>query len=63
MPLRKKELFLEPFLQRSNDPTAIKLEGGGGFGLNDSAIKKRTFCFFSASLTDLLIYPHNSLFF
>ena len=38
-----KEKKLEPFFQRSNDPTDIKLEGGGGLGVNGPAIKKRTF--------------------
>ena len=46
-PVGKKELFLEPFFfQRSKISTAIKLEGGGGLGLNGSAIKKRFFCGF-----------------
>ena len=36
------------FFQRSQISTAIKLEGGGGLGLNGPAIKRRTF--FAASL-------------
>ena len=41
--LRKK--ILEPFFRRSNILTAIKLEVGGGVGLNSRgrAIKRRTF--------------------
>jgi len=38
-PLRKKELFLEPFFQRFKIYTAIKLEGGEGLGLNGPVIK------------------------
>ena len=41
-PLRKKEL--------SNVSTVIKLEGGGGLGLNGPAIKRRTF--FAASFRE-----------
>ena len=38
-PLRKKE----PFFQRSKISKAMKLEGGGGLGLNGPAIKRITF--------------------
>ena len=40
-PLRK--LFFYHFFQRSRISTAIKLEGGGGLGLNGPAIKRKTF--------------------
>jgi len=39
-PLRKNNFFWNLFF--SNIPMAIKLEGGGGLGLNGQAIKKRT---------------------
>ena len=39
----KERLFLSFFFQRSKAPTAIKLKGGGGLGLNGPAIKRKTF--------------------
>ena len=39
----KKTFFGTFFSQRSNDPTAIKLEGGGWLGLNGLAIKRTFF--------------------
>ena len=44
----KKKIFLEPFFQRSQISTAIKLEGRRGVRPNGPAIKRRTF--FAASL-------------
>ena len=44
-----KETFFYHFFQRSKISTAIKLEGGGGLGLNGPAIKI-IFFFFAASL-------------
>ena len=40
--LRKKKLFFNLFFQHFKVPTAVKLEGGG-LGLIDLAIKRRTF--------------------
>ena len=54
----KRKLFLEPFFQRSKVSPAIKLERGGGLGLNSPGIKRRTFC--AASLReDVIIYFHS----
>ena len=39
--IKEKKLFWEPFF--SNIPTAIKLEGGRGLGLNGRANKRRPF--------------------
>ena len=44
--IKKKITFFRTFFP--NVPTAIKLEGGGGLGINGPAIKRRTF--FTASL-------------
>ena len=43
------------FFQRSKISMAIKLEGGGGLGLNDPANKRRTF-FLRLPLSALCLY-------
>ena len=55
MPLRIKELLLNFFFNKKKVLTAIKLEGRRGVSLNDTAIKKKTFLIFSASLNNAVI--------
>ena len=57
----KNNFFWNLFLfQRSNLPTAIKLKGEEGFGLNGPAINRRTFFCGFPYLKDVARSPFNS---
>ena len=57
--IKEKITFFKPFFPTAKVPTAIKLKGGRGKGLNGTAIKKN---FFATSLMQFLTCLRNTFF-